>query len=138
MESILILQEFDVCHQTHLINRDQPSSQVFNKFGKILRGATTSISALFENCKECEKAQDIRTEFKSIENQMAENVKRLVTNQEGCLQGILGRAVLARHKVISAIVLGIILGTKYQVQVMNIFENNKPNILFRQHFNGMY
>ena len=50
----------------------------------------------------------------------------------------MGRAVLARHKVISTIVLGIILGTKYQVQVMNIFENNKPNILFREHFNGMY
>ena len=32
------------------------------------RGATMSISALFENCKECEKAQDIRTEFKSIDN----------------------------------------------------------------------
>lgn len=41
MESILIFQEFDVCHQTqtNLINRDQPSSQVFNKFGKILRGS---------------------------------------------------------------------------------------------------
>ena len=62
------------------------------------RGATTSISALFENFKECEKAQDIRAEFKSIENQVAENVKRLVTDQEGCLQGILVRAFLARHK----------------------------------------
>ena len=59
-------------------------------------------------------------------------------NQEGCLQGILVRAFLARHEVISAIVLCIILGNKYQVQVMIIFENNKPNILFREHFNGMY
>ena len=62
---------------------------------------------------------------------MAENIKRLQVSDQG-------RAVLARHKVISAIVLGIILGNKYQVQVMNIFENNKPNILFREHFNGMY
>jgi hypothetical protein len=59
-------------------------------------------------------------------------------NQEGCFQGILVRAFLARHEVISAIVLCIILGNKYQVQVMIIFENNKPNILFREHFNGMY
>ena len=111
MESILILQEFDVCHQTHLVNRDQPSSQVFNKFDKLLLMAegqgmylgdvkncktlptiptetfavvTRSedecrqrISAICENFEESEWAQSIRAEIKSIENQMAENVKRL-------------------------------------------------------------
>ena len=51
---------------------------------------------------------------------------RMNGNQEGCFQGILVRAFLARHEVISAIVLClcIILGNKYQVQVMIIFENN--------------
>ena len=30
------------------------------------------------------------------------------------------------------------IGIIYQVQVMIIFENNKPNILFREHLHGMY
>ena len=35
-----MFQEFDVCHQTSLIKRDQPSSQVFNKFKSCwLRGS---------------------------------------------------------------------------------------------------
>ena len=92
------------------------------------------ISEICDRFKDSESAQDIRAEIKSIENQMAESDKRSVTRREvykasWCEQfaalawrqslAVIKDPMIARVKVISAIVVGIILGTIYQAQDMD-------------------
>ena len=86
------------------------------------------ISAIRDELKESESAQDIRAEIKGIENQMAEIDKRSVTRREVYKASwgeqfaalawrqslaMIKDPMIARVKVMSAIVVGIILGTIY-------------------------
>jgi len=138
------------------------------------------ISEICDRFRESEPAQDIRAEIKSIENQMAESDKRSVTRREVYKASwgeqfaalawrqslaVIKDPMIARVKVISAIVVGIILGTIYQAQDMdqagiqningalfvivtnlsfgNIFSIcnsycSELPVFLREHFNGMY
>ena len=86
------------------------------------------ISAIRDEFKESESAQDIRAAIKGIENQMAEIDKRSVTRREVYKASwgeqfaalawrqslaMIKDPMIARVKVMSAIVVGIILGTIY-------------------------
>ena len=92
------------------------------------------ISEICDKFQHTEAAQDLRAEIKVIENQLAEGDQRSVTRREVYKASwgaqfaalawrqslaVIKDPMIARVKIISAIVVGIILGTIYQAQDMD-------------------
>ena len=114
------------------------------------------ISEICDRFKDSESAQDIRAEIKSIETQMAESDKRSVTRREvykasWCEQfaalawrqslAVIKDPMIARVKIISAIVVGIILGTIYQAQdmdqvIISLLIGQHSFLIFSSHWPG--